>query len=186
MKILFVALILVTQVAMAQSTRPNTPYWQLVDEVERTGLVAYERFNWSEQSLQKILKNVPTISNLLSEIGRRKIVYKIGGENEGNTGFTTLLKNGDLYVQVYYAKHLKNIDVVQTLGHELTHAYHIDSDLFYIWQSNVRNNKKAYAQCVSEMGAYTWSAIYAESKSKKDWYIGMVEENQKCMKDLSK
>ena len=37
---------------------------------------------------------------------------------------------------------LKNIDVVHTLGHELTHAYHIYSDLFYI--PAVRDHVEAY------------------------------------------
>lgn len=133
-----------------------------------------------------MLNQVPVISNLESQIGRRKVVYKMGGENPGKSGFTTVLKNGDLYVQVYYAKPLKNIDVALTLGHELVHATHIDSGLHEAWKSNARMNAKEYAECVSETGAYTWSGIYASNQSTRDWVASQIQHYQACMKKYGK
>ncbi len=143
MKNLFIiALFILSQVSFAQSTRPDTPYWRLVAEVERAGFVAYKRYDWSEASLRKLLRDVPTLSNLESQIGRRKIVFKMGGENPGKNGFTTLLPNGDIFVQVYYATYHKNIDVVLTLGHEIVHAMHIDSGLHDSWRKDARAEGK--------------------------------------------
>lgn len=187
MKTFIILLFILTQSVFAQSsTRPKTPYWDFVAEIERTGLVAYERYNWSEVSLQKLLRDVPVLNNLVSQIGRKKIVYKMGGENPGKSGFTTVLKNGDIYVQVYYAKHLKNIDVALTLGHELVHAFHIDSGLHDSWRTYARTDHKKYAECMSEMGAYSWSGIYASNQSTSDWVAAQIKENQTCVQRLSK
>ena len=186
MKALFILLVLVAQLAHAQSSRPNTPYWKLVAEIERTHLKPYEHFDWSQRSLNTLLHNVPIISALESEIRRRKVEYKLGGENPGKSGFTTLLKNGNIYVQVYYSKPLKNIDVALTLGHELVHAVHIDSGLHDDWKSLVRDNKKEYAECVSESGAYTWSGIYAANESTRKWVAQQIAHYQQCMQRLSR
>jgi len=184
MKTFIILLLLISQTTFAQSSRPKIPYWDFVAEIERTGLVAYKQYDWSERSLQKLLRDVPILNNLVSQIGRKKIVYKMGGENPGKSGFTTVLKNGDIYVQIYYAKHLKNIDVALTLGHELVHALHIDNGLFDSWKRDVRANQKEYAQCVSEAGAYTWSGIYASNESTRKWVAEQIKENQDCMKRL--
>lgn len=185
MKIILLFVFLVSSfLVQAQSVRPKTPYWDLVAEIERAGLVPYQRYDWSERSLQKLLRDVPIISKLVSEIGRKKIVYKMDGENAGYNGFTTVLKNGDIHLQVYYAKHLKIIDVALTLGHELVHAYHIDSGLFDTWKSLVRNNKKEYAECTSEIGAYAWSGIYASNQSTRDWVNKQMKDAQECVKKI--
>ena len=184
MKILLFLIILLSHSAFSQVARPKTPYWGLVDEIERTGLVAYQKYDWSDRSLQKLLKEVPVLNNLVSEIGRRKIVYKMGGENPGKTGFATVLKNGDLYIQVYYAKHLKNVDVALTLGHELVHAIHIDSGLFDDWKKDTRSNQKEYAECMSETGAYTWSGIYASDARTREWIASQIKNYQECTKRL--
>lgn len=180
---LFLFLILSSFLVHAQVERPKTPYWDLVAEIERAGLTPYQKYDWSERSLQKLLRDVPIINSLVSEIGRKKIVYKMGGENPGYNGFTTVLKNGDIYLQVYYAKHLKVIDVALTLGHELIHAYHLDSGLFDTWKSIGKNNKK-YAECTSELGAYTWSGIYSSNKSTRDWVGKQIKDAQDCMERL--
>lgn len=182
--ILFFILLLNSFFVQSQVERPKTPYWDLVTEIERAGFTPYQKYDWSERSLQKLLRDVPIINKLVSEIGRKKIIYKMGGENAGYNGFTTVLKNGDIHLQVYYAKHLKVIDVALTLGHELVHAYHIDSGLFDTWKSIVRNNKKEYAECTSELGAYTWSGIYASNKSTSDWVAKQIKDAQECMKRL--
>lgn len=187
MKTLIFLLLLISQSVFAQSaSRPKTPYWNLVAELERAGLVPFKHYNWSEYSLQKLLRDVPTLSNIASDIGRRHVVYKMGGENPGKSGFTTVLKNGDIFVQVYYAKHLKAIDVALTLGHELIHASHIDSGLHDSWRRDSRSNPKKYAECMSEMGAYTWSGIHASNNSTREWVAKQIEENQRCVKALSK
>jgi hypothetical protein len=177
---IFLLFILTQSVFAKSSTRPKTPYWDLVGEVERAGFVAYAKYDWSDRSLQKLLRDVPVINNLVSQIGRKNVVYKMGGENPGKSGFTTVLKNGDIYVQVYYAKHLKVIDVVLTLGHELVHATHIDSGLHDMWRGLVRQEQKKYAECMSEMGAYTWSGIYASNNQTREWVAGQIKENQDC------
>lgn len=186
MKILIIFLMFI-QVAFAQtSTRPNTPYWKLVEDVERAGFTAYGKYDWSERSLQKLLRDVPVLANLASQVNRRQMQFKMGGENPGKAGFTTVLKNGDIYVQVYYAKHLKVIDVVLTLGHELVHALHIDTGLHDDWKRDARTNHKRYSECVSEAGAYTWSGIYAVNESTRKWVAQQIAENQACMKALAK
>lgn len=186
MKVFFFLLVILSQSVFAQSTRPNTPYWKLVAEIEKTGLNAFARYDWTERSLDKLLYNVPTIRALEIEVTRRRIVYKMGGENPGKNGFATLLKNGDIYIQVYYTKALKNIDVALTLGHELVHAYHIDSGLHDSWKTNVRVNQKEYAECISETGAYTWSSIYADNASTRKWITEQIQSYQACVKRLSR
>ena len=186
MKVFFFLLVILSQSVFAQSTRPNTPYWKLVAEIEKTGLNAFARYEWTERSLDKLLYNVPTIRALEIEVTRRRIVYKMGGENPGKNGFATLLKNGDIYIQVYYTKALKNIDVALTLGHELVHAYHIDSGLHDSWKTNVRVNQKEYAECISETGAYTWSSIYADNASTRKWITEQIQSYQACVKRLSR
>lgn len=186
MKVFFFLLVILSQSVFAQSTRPNTTYWKLVAEIEKTGLNAFARYDWTERSLDKLLYNVPTIRALEIEVTRRRIVYKMGGENPGKNGFATLLKNGDIYIQVYYTKALKNIDVALTLGHELVHAYHIDSGLHDSWKTNVRVNQKEYAECISETGAYTWSSIYADNASTRKWITEQIQSYQACVKRLSR
>lgn len=186
MKTLILLLCLFSQMSFAQTERPNTPYWKLVAELERAGIKPFERYNWSSEMARiKLLNEVPTLNNLKNQIGRHYIVYKMGGENPGKSGFTTVLKNGDIYVQVYYGKPKKNIDVALTLGHELVHASHIDSGLFDDWKGLVRKDKKEYAQCQSEAGAYTWSSIYASNKSDREWIALQIADYQKCAKSLS-
>lgn len=185
MKILFILMLILSTSAFAQVTRPNTPYWKLIGEIEKTGLNAFARYDWSERSLDLLLQRVPILNVLEREITRRHIVYKMGGENPGKKGFTTVLKNGDIYVQVYYTKPLKVIDVALTLGHELIHAIHIDSGLHETWKSNVRTNKKEYAECMSETGAYTWASIYASNASDRKWFSEQVQSYQACVKRLS-
>lgn len=184
MRKLILLYFLMTQASFAQE-RPNTPFWSLVKEVENTGLVPYQHFNWSERSFNKLLNEVPTLRKLRDEVRHRKIVYRTGGENPGKMGFTTLLKSGDLFVQVYYAKHLKNIDIALTLGHELIHAIHIDSGLHDMWKSLVLHKKKEYAECQSEIGAYTWSSIYASNQSTRNWISKEVEHYYACTKKIS-
>lgn len=186
MKAILFLFIILAQSAFAQSSRPDTPYWRLVAEIEKTGLNAFAHYDWSERSLDKLLYNVPTIRALEIEITRRRVVYKMGGENPGKSGFTTILKNGDIFIQVYYTKPLKNIDVALTLGHELVHGIHIDSGLHEDWKRNVRTNQKEYAECMSETGAYTWSSIYADNASTRKWISEQIQSYQACVKRLSR
>lgn len=187
MKYLILLLCVSSQFSFAQSSRPNTPYWKLVAELETAGIKPFERYNWSSDYARiKLINDVPILNNLKSSIGRHYIVYKMGGENPGKSGFTTVLKNGDIYIQVYYAKPLKNIDVALTLGHELVHASHIDSGLFDDWKRSVRKNQKEYAQCVGETGAYTWSSIYASNNSTREWIATQIADYQKCAKAYSR
>lgn len=41
--------------------------------------------------------------------------------------------------------------------HELVHAFHIDSGLHYPGKTYARTDHKKYAECMSEMGVYSWS-----------------------------
>lgn len=186
MKVFLFLLVILSQSAFSQVTRPDTPYWRLASEIEKAGLSPFQRYDWSERSLDKLLRDVPTIRSLETEITHKRIVYKMGGENPGKNGFATVLKNGDIYIQVYYTKPLKVIDVTLTLGHELVHAFHIDSGLHDSWKSDVRLNQKEYAECMSETGAYTWSSIYADNASTRKWIAEQIQSYQSCVKRLSR
>lgn len=171
-------------VANAQSLRPNTPYWSLVSELESHGINAFARFEWSDQNLEALSKASSTLTNLKNQIVNHRLILKASGDNPGFRGFTTLLKTNEIYIQIYQASYLKNIDVAITLGHELIHAGHIDNYIFNYWKSLVSHDQKKYAECTSEIGAYTWSAIYAENKSMSDWYHLQIAEYQTCAKTL--
>lgn len=183
---LLLLLFIISNAVLAQTDDwPQTPHWDLARELKAAGLNPYERYNWSEYSLMLLLNRVPIISNLKDMTKHKKIEYKMGGENPGKSGFSTLLPSGRIYVQVYYAKHLKNIDVALTMGHELIHAMHIDSGLHDEWKKDARQSPKEYAECVSENAAYTWSRIYGSNSDRK-FNDEMIEYYLDCMNRLAK
>lgn len=160
--------------------RPDTPYWKLVAEMERAGYKPFSHFEWSDENLEQMARRVPLLNNLRTGIDTLNVEYQAGGENEGYTGFTTQLRNKNIHVQVYYSKPSKNIDVALVLGHELIHAIHINDGLFFDWMNLVRVDQKRHAECMSEVGAYTWSNIYASDARTKEWIDQQITDYNQC------
>lgn len=184
MRILFSLCLLLLLAHPASSqvkiSRPDTPYWKIVAEMESLGYTPFKHFDWSDENLEQMARTIPTLNKIRNEIVHRNVQYKAGGDNDGYNGFTTELKNKDIYVQIYYKKPSNYIDVALVLGHELIHATHIDNGLFNEWMKDVSVNPENYASCMSEIGAYTWSGIYASDERSREFNNEKIQEYTSC------
>lgn len=168
--------------------KPDIPFWRLAAELNAAGYQSHTRFEWSDANLEKMVNTVPTLKNLRSLVSEN-IKFKAGDTNPGYSGFTTRLKDKlkTIMVQVYYEKPKKNIDVAITVGHELIHAYHYSDGMTAYWQSRIiLPEGSRYAECQTELGAYTWASMYWSNAQDQKWYSEQISKYQSCVNQYNK
>lgn len=177
--------------AKAQTTgvqKPDILFWKIAAELNAAGYPSHSHFTWSDSNLEQMVRTVPTLKNLFSMVSRN-VKFKAGDTNGTYAGFTTELKDKQktIYVQVYYAKPKKNIDVALTVGHELIHAIQYNDGTTADWKKSIPMPDGArYAECQGEVGAYTWSSMYWSNNQDKVWFADQIKTYQKCVTDFNK
>ncbi len=97
-------------------------------------------------------------------------------------GITQSNDDGSISIKIFQHKSDTNIKVALTLGHELNHAIGIVNGNEAMWANMIRVDAgskiiRNYTVHQSEVGAYMWSASYADSQRTYDWSVMQSNQN---------
>ena len=169
-------------------------YDKLYAQVKKVMGNASEHFSGNPDDMWKLMKQVPILRKLLNQLHGAKVwatILKDHPLSNGHNGMTQENSDGSISIKIFQKKSDTNIHVALTLGHELRHAIGIFKGFETVWRGMIKSSagnivRNNYAVHQSEVGAYMWSASYADSQSTYDWNVNQSNSNMRQANELLK
>ncbi|WP_259838719.1 RHS repeat-associated core domain-containing protein [Chryseobacterium herbae] len=160
-------------------------YDKLRNQVEKIMGDAEAKFSGNPSDMWKMMNEVPILKELLNKLHGTKIwatVLKNHPDSDKFNGKTESNGDGSISIKLYLKKYTTNIAAALTLGHEITHAIGKVNGSEAMWAGMIRADAgskviKNYIVHQSEVGAYMWSATYADSQRTFDWKVSQSNQN---------
>lgn len=167
-------------------------YDKLYAQVKKVMGNASAHFSGNPADMWKMMKEVPILRNLLNQLhGSRlwAVVLKDHPDASAYNGMTDTNSDGSISIKIFLKRSDTNIKVALTLGHELNHAIGIVKGFETMWKGLIKASAGKviidnYATHQSEVGAYMWSASFADSQSTFDWNVSQSNSNMAKANEL--